>query len=207
MRPRRSAVPQQSRVVLSGLAGVLARTPLPPLFAPSSSASHPPPPPPAPSSHPLECAAFGSVALSASVGRFSRPFFDLAALTLRLDAVSATPGLDGAGPSSSPPPQPHFSDGAAPSKALRTGAWATASLCVQLLGPLRARADLRVPLENVADAARSENGRRAGALARRGEAVLGLDCPLPPFFGSARAVAWYDPARQQAMVEMRLLDL
>lgn len=95
----------------------------------------------------------------------------------------------------------------------------TISFAQQLLGPLRFRTEVRTsgaealaatcaglsaikqrkPMAQVRDVFKKEVASP--------EVLYGLDCPLPPTLGSARAVVWYNATRQDAFAEIRLFDL
>lgn len=83
-----------------------------------------------------------------------------------------------------------------------------------MIGPLRARADLRFALEvpqrkgsasdgtrrDVADLWETLRGARPSLL----ETVFGADWIIPGTEGSARASVWYSPVRREGMAELRL---
>jgi hypothetical protein len=162
---------------------------------------------------------FGSVALHAQLGSFSRPLLDFTSINLRLDAgAMGTPNrpLDAATPKTlSLASRLMTMDGRLQSSPLSV----TLSVGQQLIGPLRLRAEVR------ASGSEATNAVRAGIAALKEhktftevrntvqkqfsspEIVYGLDCALTPTVGSARVVAWYNATRQEAFAELRLFDL
>jgi len=197
-------LPQRTRVTLAASAGALGRAPLraagaaaPPRAGGAGGAASA-----------LEALrgqaaawgaeglAFASLSLGLSLGAFCKPLLDCTQLTLRCEAARGSGSLQRL----RAPPAP----GAA---AAPLGALLSASLCQQLLGPVRLRADLRLPAQAAAAWLRAA-GTPGAAAAREGlEAVYSLDVALPPVQGAARVVAWYCPQRNEAFAELRLLDM
>eukprot|EP00793_Prasinoderma_coloniale_P000394 PRCOL_00005378-RA len=127
-----------------------------------------------------------SLRVRAHFGAFERLFGDWSSLQARLDLGSSALGVD------------------AKPKGARSAALAL-SATQQLVGPLRLRADATVGLDSRA-AARS---RRAGGPTLRDRVIDGafaLDCAVVPG-GAARAVLWWSPVRNEAMAEVRLLEI
>jgi hypothetical protein len=136
--------------------------------------------------------------LSLSLGAFRKPLFDYTSLTLRADVAQGSGALRRMLPAAGDAP------GAAQARA---GAVLSASLCQQLAGPVRVRADVRLPAQAAADWLRAAGTPAAAAASADVEAVYSLDVALPQVLGAARVVAWYCPQRREALAELRLLDM
>lgn len=91
------------------------------------------------------------------------------------------------------------------------GTWhaLSVSLAQQVVGPVRARMDVRCALDPTLDrsealtwssVAKALTSVRPTML----ETVYGLDCVVPGSEGAARVAVWYSPQRREAMAEMRL---
>ena len=200
-----SLLPLRSRLTLSAHAGALARAPL---SRPSPTPAPPPPPAAATpaqavaqAAHRLASAtrveglAFGSLGAGVQLGGFSRPFLDYTLLQLRCDARLGSGAL--AVPVSEASQlslAKRCASQAAESLSLR------ASLTQQVVGPLRLRAEARLPV------ARLRAGWASAAPAAV-ETAFGVDLALPQVQGAARLVAWYCPQRAEAMAELRLLEM
>lgn len=199
-----TAMPQVPTVSVGGIYGAVVRKSLDDKYANGKS---------------LDVHNFGSIAIHAQAGSFSRPLLDFTSVDLRLDTAGlGTPSR----PLDAEKRKPMSladrfitMDGRLNADPLTV----TLSLGQQLIGPLRLRAEVR------ASGAEALKATRAGLSAIRAgkplneitdsvqkqlvspEVVYGLDCPLPPLLGSARVVAWYNATRQEAFAEMRLFDL
>jgi hypothetical protein len=152
-----------------------------------------------------EGVAFGGLCCGIQVGSFARPVLDYSAVSVRLDAVAGSGSLAGA---LTPAPLP----GGKSAVATRPLTCVlTASAAQQLIGPLRLRADVRMPAHAAAGALRSlmvpEGREGAQSAAVQGvEVTYGLDVSLPAVLGAARVVGWYNPATQEALAELRFLE-
>jgi hypothetical protein len=143
----------------------------------------------------VEGLAFGSLGAGVQLGGFSRPFLDYTLLQLRCDARLGSGAL--AVPVSEASQlslAKRCASQAAESLSLR------ASLTQQVVGPLRLRAEARLPV------ARLRAGWASAAPAAV-ETAFGVDLALPQVQGAARLVAWYCPQRAEAMAELRLLEM
>ena len=199
-----TAMPQVPTLSIGGIYGAVARKSLDDDYSSGRS---------------VDLQNFGSIAVHAQVGSFSRPLLDFTSVNLRIDAA-------GVGAPSRPldaENQKPMSladrfitmDGRLKANPLSV----TLSLGQQLIGPLRLRAEVR------ASGAEALNATRAGISAIKErkplnevsesvskqllspEVVYGVDCALPPVLGSARVVAWYNATRKEGFAEMRLFDL
>jgi len=137
---------------------------------------------------------FASAGASLQLGTFSRPLADYTYASIRLDAGLTAPGGGGSGGSTA------FASGRRPrggggAFALEgRGVWhaLSASLCQQVVGPLRVRADARLALET---AGRGAGGGGGGPNAFPGEAAAAAAAaagPGPGGSGGAKgaAAAW-----------------
>eukprot|EP00887_Chlorella_sp_A99_P007649 scaffold20.g7649.t1 len=162
---------------------------------------------------------FASASVSGQIGRFTRPFLDYTAASLRADVGLTSPHTVGMVPD---PAAMAADEGHRPDKhrafALEgQGAWHALSVSVaqQVGGPLRGRVDMRFALDPTnLPLDRGERSTMKGlvqtALSVRPsllETVVGLDCVLPGTEGGARLAPDLDPklrARQEAkLAELR----
>lgn len=94
------------------------------------------------------------------------------------------------------------------------GTWHALSISVaqQVVGPIRARMDVRYALDPTVDRATLSEAVTWSNVAKALtsvrptmlETVYGVDCILPGSEGAARIGMWYSPQRREAMAEMRL---
>ena len=162
---------------------------------------------------------FASIALHSQIGSFSRPLFDFTSVNLRLDAGSVGNPYKPLDASEQKPMSLGDRLITADGRLKASPTSVTISFAQQLLGPLRFRTEVRTsgaealaatcaglsaikqrkPMAQVRDVFKKEVASP--------EVLYGLDCPLPPMLGSARAVVWYNATRQDAFAEIRLFDL
>mmetsp|Transcript_19114 Transcript_19114/g.49063 ORF Transcript_19114/g.49063 Transcript_19114/m.49063 type:complete len:488 (-) Transcript_19114:183-1646(-) len=140
---------------------------------------------------------FFSASLYGRAGRFTRALLDHTELGARLD-LGLNPGALAAGreePSSETPgaPAPGILPLAAGPRGEGLQRSLTCSVAQQVIGPLRARADLQF------SPAADEAGKRVDMTA-----VYGADVMVPGLRGAARLAAWYSPSRKEGMMEMRM---
>ncbi len=199
-----TAMPQVPTLSIGGIYGAVARKSLDDDYSSGRS---------------VEFQNFGSIAVHAQAGSFSRPLLDFTSVNLRIDAA----GVGGSSRPLDAENQKPMSladrfitmDGRLKANLLSV----TLSLGQQLIGPLRLRAEVR------ASGGEALNATRAGISAIKArkplnevtesvtkqllspEVIYGVDCALPPVLGSARVVAWYNVTRQEGFAEMRLFDL
>jgi hypothetical protein len=165
---------------------------------------------------------FASAAVSGQFGRFSRNFLDFSAFSLRADVGLTSPHVVGVALNPAALAAASYSTSENQTRPDRHRAFAlegrgswhslSVSLAQQVVGPVRARCDLRFALDptNVPE----DEGQRSTlrglaqtALSVRPcllETVWGLDSVLPGTGGGARVAVWWAPKRREAMAELRL---
>lgn len=165
---------------------------------------------------------FASAAVTGQFGRFARNFLDFSAFSLRADVGLTSPHVVGVALNPAALAAASYSTSENQTRPDRHRAFAlegrgswhslSVSLAQQVVGPVRARCDLRFALDptNVPE----DEGQRSTlrglaqtALSVRPcllETVWGLDSVLPGTGGGARVAVWLAPKRREAMAELRL---
>lgn len=166
---------------------------------------------------------FASGSITAQLGRFTRPVLDYTSACVRLDLgltsndYEPTASFRERVTSENGGPILASSGGMYKHRAFALegrGTWhaLSVSLAQQVIGPLRARADVRCALDPAFPQYSGAEGLTwRGTLAAVSsvrpvllETVYGLDCVLPGTEGAARVTAWYSPMRREAMAEIKL---
>ncbi|KAH6831795.1 hypothetical protein C2S53_008288 [Perilla frutescens var. hirtella] len=138
---------------------------------------------------------FASASLSAQLGNFQKPFFDLTRFHARLDIPSGSKFLNGASEVAlalynSQPPTVEALQAITPS--------ATLSFQQQIAGPFSFRMDAGVSLDLKKD-------RDGGPYLNVNDPVFAVEYALQ-VLASAKAVAWYSPKQREFMIELRFFE-
>jgi hypothetical protein len=190
----RSAMPQRARLTLGMVVGGLGRAPLARPVAVTPAASPPSGTPTtlvtalkqAVRATSTEGVAFASLCCGLQAGSFARPVLDYTAVSLRADAIAGSGALAAA---LTPAPLRGGSAKASADSTTPVTCLLSASVAQQLVGPVRVWADVRMPAQTAAQAARAlvaprGEGSGGGVASLTGvEALYGLDVSLPAVLG------------------------
>eukprot|EP00191_Tetraselmis_sp_GSL018_P023295 CAMPEP_0177624070 /NCGR_PEP_ID=MMETSP0419_2-20121207/29273_1 /TAXON_ID=582737 /ORGANISM="Tetraselmis sp., Strain GSL018" /LENGTH=501 /DNA_ID=CAMNT_0019124731 /DNA_START=73 /DNA_END=1579 /DNA_ORIENTATION=- len=160
----------------------------------------------------LSAVPLASLSATGQLGRFMWPLLDYTEIGARLDLgvpkngaslerlrEQARPLAGGADPEAAAErPIPSVTS---VWESMKAKPLLTLSLSQQVIGPLRARADVQIdPLSVDLSNGPQEAIRRAEPL----QVIYGGDCMIPGLRGTARLAAWYSPQRQEGMMEVRM---
>lgn len=160
---------------------------------------------------------FSSIGISAQLGNFIKPVLDYSSASVRLDFGLNSEYSIGNLPTSANTSALDMSSRPDKHRAFASegkGTWhsCTVSMAQQIIGPLRARADLRFALDPTNlpqnQGERSTlKGLAQTALSIRPsllETMYGADVVVPGSKGAARVSMWWSPKRREGMMELRL---